>query len=161
MPCERCGVEAPTRRVNLYQNIGVLVMRFTESTECRLCKSCINGVFWKYTLVNLTLGWWGAISMILNPLIILSNTIQYLLSLGLKSGSSEALVPNQFENSNSADNFPAGIDFAESDFAESDFAESDFAESDIAKAERIECPFCRKLVSISGNRACPSCRATL
>jgi hypothetical protein len=94
--------------------------------------------------------------MILNPLIILSNTIQYLLSLGLKSGSSEALVPNQFENSNSADNFPAGIDFAESDFAE-----SDFAESDIAKAERIECPFCRKLVSISGNRACPSCRATL
>ena len=151
MPCERCGVEAPTRRVNLYQNIGVLVMRFTESTECRLCKSCINGVFWKYTLVNLTLGWWGAISMILNPLIILSNTIQYLLSLGLKSGSSEALVPNQFENSNSADNFPAGIDFAE----------SDIAESDIAKAERIECPFCRKLVSISGNRACPSCRATL
>lgn len=39
MICQSCGVEAPTKYVAFYQNIGALVMRFTRSAEGRMCKS--------------------------------------------------------------------------------------------------------------------------
>ena len=60
MICQCCGVEAPTKYVAFYQNIGALVMRFTNSMEGNLCKSCIHSTFWKFTLTNTTLGWWWA-----------------------------------------------------------------------------------------------------
>jgi hypothetical protein len=79
--CQGCGLEAPTRYVEFYQNIGALVMRFHKSVRGNLCKSCINKYFWSYTLTNLTLGWWGMISLVVTPIFILNNVGRYLLCL--------------------------------------------------------------------------------
>src|SRR5215470_18028960 len=65
MYCEVCGVDAPTKHVSFHQNIGLLVMRFYRGCTGNLCKSCIHKTFWTYTAVNMTLGWWGIISLIL------------------------------------------------------------------------------------------------
>lgn len=85
MYCEACGVEAETRHVTFYQNIGALVVRFSNTADGYLCKSCIHKYFWSMTMTSLLLGWWGIISFIVNPFFILNNIIRYLGCLGMKA----------------------------------------------------------------------------
>jgi hypothetical protein len=85
MICQSCGVEAPTKYVAFYQNIGALVMRFSSTVEGNLCKSCIHKHFWKFTLVNMTLGWWGLHSLIITPFFLLNNLFRYLACLAMPS----------------------------------------------------------------------------
>jgi hypothetical protein len=89
MYCEACGRKAPTKYVAFYQNIGALILRFHKSMEGELCKPCINKYFWEFTLVNLTLGWWGIISFIITPFFIINNVVRYLGCLGMPSGEEE------------------------------------------------------------------------
>jgi hypothetical protein len=81
--CEVCGTQAPVKHVKLYQHIGLLIIRLSKSIKGNLCKGCINKYFWEFTLVTLLLGWWGVISFIVTPIIILNNVIHYIGSLGL------------------------------------------------------------------------------
>ena len=83
MICEACGVEAPTKHVEYHQNIGALIMRFHQTVEGDLCKSCVHKYFWKITVINLFLGWWGVISFFVTPVFILLNLVRYLLCLGM------------------------------------------------------------------------------
>jgi hypothetical protein len=93
MICQCCGVEAPTKQVEFYQNIGALVIRFHQSVKGRLCKSCIHKYFWRFTLVNLFLGWWGTISLLLNPFLILNNIVRYVGALKLQPVPKGATAP--------------------------------------------------------------------
>ncbi len=81
MICQSCGVEAPTKHVAFYQNIGALVMRFSGSIDGNLCKSCVHEHFWKMTATNVLLGWWGVISFVVTPFFILNNVLRYALCL--------------------------------------------------------------------------------
>lgn len=83
MRCESCGLEAPTARVKLYQNIGMLVVRRYQLVEGNLCKPCITSYFWRFTLVTSVLGWWGMISLVATPLFIANNLFQFIKSRGL------------------------------------------------------------------------------
>ncbi len=83
MICQLCGVTAETKYVEFYQNIGALLMRFSKSLKGELCKTCIHQQFWTFTLVNLTLGWWGVISLIVTPFFIINNVARYLMCLSL------------------------------------------------------------------------------
>jgi len=93
MICQACGIEAPTRYVAFYQNIGALVIRFSRSAEGNFCKSCIHSTFWEFTLKSLFLGWWGLISLIITPFFILNNIVRYLSSLGLEAVPPDAVRP--------------------------------------------------------------------
>ena len=81
MICQSCGVEAPTRYVAFYQNIGALLMSFTRSIEGNLCKRCIHRYFWKFTLTNCTLGWWSVHALFFTPFLILNNIGRYAFCL--------------------------------------------------------------------------------
>jgi hypothetical protein len=83
MRCESCGLEAPTANVQLYQNIGMLVMRRYRSVKGNLCKPCIDNYFWQYTLATSVLGWWGLISLFVTPLFIANNLFQFVKSRSL------------------------------------------------------------------------------
>ena len=85
MYCQSCGVDAETRHVAFYQNVGVLIVRFTNKAEGQFCKSCIHRFFWSMTTITLFFGWWGVISFFLTPFFILNNLIRYLGCLGMKS----------------------------------------------------------------------------
>lgn len=93
MICQSCGVEAPTRYVSFHQNIGALVMRFSKSIEGRLCKNCIHRHFWSLTGTTLFLGWWGIISMIITPFLLLNNVIRYALCLPMAPVPPGAVPP--------------------------------------------------------------------
>src|SRR5215467_6454811 len=93
MICELCGIEATTKQVEFHQNIGALIMRFHQTVEGELCKSCVHKQFWKITLVNLFLGWWGIISFVVTPVFILMNIVRYALCLGMQPVPARAVRP--------------------------------------------------------------------
>ncbi len=84
MICQACGVEAPTKYVSFYQNIGMLVMRQSRSISGYLCKSCIHANFWQLTGITFFLGWWGVHSMIITPFLLLNNIGRYLFCLPME-----------------------------------------------------------------------------
>jgi hypothetical protein len=69
--------------VTFHQNIGLLVMRFSKTLEGHFCKSCIHKSFWEFTVINLSLGWWGLISLFVTPYFILGNIVEYISVLGM------------------------------------------------------------------------------
>ena len=93
MICQVCGVEAPTKKVIFYQNIGVFIVRFPKSLDGQLCKKCIHQNFWSMTGTTLLLGWWGTISMIVSPFMILNNIGRYLGCLRLPRVPQSAQIP--------------------------------------------------------------------
>jgi len=99
MACEACGARAETKYVAFYQNIGLLVMRMSKAAEGNMCKSCIHKHFWEYTAINMFLGWWGMISLIITPFFIINNTVRYLCCLGMASPTqpAESITPQHME----------------------------------------------------------------
>lgn len=93
MICQNCGIEAPTKYVAFYQNIGALFVRFSKSIKGELCKSCIHRHFWSFTGTNLVLGWWGTISFVVTPFFILNNVGRYLTCLGMSPVPPDAAPP--------------------------------------------------------------------
>ena len=81
--CESCGLPAPTKYVEFYENVGALVMRFHRSVKGNLCKPCIDRWFWNLTGKSFLLGWWGIVSFILTPFILLNNFLRYITTLGM------------------------------------------------------------------------------
>jgi hypothetical protein len=81
--CQACGVEAPTRYVEFYQNIGALIMRFRSHAKGQMCKRCVHTHFWKMTSITTAVGWLGTISVILAPCFVLNNLFRYLGALGM------------------------------------------------------------------------------
>lgn len=91
--CQACGVEAPTRYVELYQNVGVVFMRFHKGIKGQLCKKCISSHFWPMTLTTIGVGWLGMISIIIAPCFVINNVIRYLTTLGMPPVPDGARVP--------------------------------------------------------------------
>lgn len=82
--CQVCGSLTPTKYVEFYQNIGMLVMRQSSSIKGNLCKKCINREFKKRTLTTLFLGWWGMISFFLTPIYLINNIGRFVPTIGMR-----------------------------------------------------------------------------
>jgi hypothetical protein len=90
MICQDCGVEAETKFVSFHQNMGLVFVRLPSSVEGRLCKSCIHKHFWRMTTVTFLVGWWGIISFIVTPFILLNNILRYLFCLRMAPTPADA-----------------------------------------------------------------------
>jgi hypothetical protein len=82
--CENCGIPAETRYVEFYENVGLLVIRKQRSAKGNLCKPCIDFYFWKLTGRTMLLGWWGVISFIVTPFILLNNLLRFMFTLSMQ-----------------------------------------------------------------------------
>jgi hypothetical protein len=91
--CQACGIEAPTKAGAYYQNIGALVMRFHKRVQGNLCKRCHHKYFWKFTGTNLTLGWWGYISVLVTPFFVINNIARYAATIKLPKVPADAKKP--------------------------------------------------------------------
>ena len=89
--CKTCGIQAPTRYVEFYENVGLVFARQWVKVDGNLCRRCIGAYFRSYTLTTLFLGWWGLISFIVTPLILVNNVTRYLLSLQLPEANLAAM----------------------------------------------------------------------
>jgi hypothetical protein len=79
--CESCGVPAETRYVEFYENVGLIFIRQHRSVKGNLCKACIDYYFWNLTGKTMLFGWWGVISFIITPFILLNNILRFLFTL--------------------------------------------------------------------------------
>jgi hypothetical protein len=77
-PCQLCRSMRKTARVKYARNIGMLVLRQTRRLEANLCKSCASKEFWNFQGMNLLLGPWGVISLIITPIYLVTNTVSYV-----------------------------------------------------------------------------------
>lgn len=82
--CESCGMPIKTKYVEIYQNIGLLIMRRFGSVKGRFCRSCIEYHFWTMTGKTMLFGWWGVISFIITPFLLINNFLRYLSSLRME-----------------------------------------------------------------------------
>lgn len=88
--CHTCGAEGETKYVEFHQNIGLVIFRLHSSVKGRLCRPCIGRHFWGMTGVTLILGWWGVISFVCTPFILLNNVVRYLSCLGMATPAARA-----------------------------------------------------------------------
>jgi hypothetical protein len=54
-----------------------------------LCKTCVKKTFWDFTAKNLLLGPWGMISLIVTPIYLVTNTVNYVSAMQKLSGAIE------------------------------------------------------------------------
>jgi hypothetical protein len=75
--CRLCRRRGPTRPVIFRQNIGVILLRFAKKVEGPLCRRCIESTFSDMTLITFFAGWWGIISIVVTPFLLVSNIAEY------------------------------------------------------------------------------------
>jgi hypothetical protein len=76
--CQLCRSMRQTAHVKFARNIGMLVLRQTRRLEANLCKTCASKEFWNFQGMNLLLGPWGVISLIITPIYLVTNTVSYV-----------------------------------------------------------------------------------
>ena len=76
--CQVCGSMRATTLVKFDRNIGMLVLRQVRSIQGNMCKTCVGKKFWEFTGLNLLLGPWGVISLIMTPIFLITNTVSYV-----------------------------------------------------------------------------------
>jgi hypothetical protein len=79
--CQVCGSVGRTEHVAFYRNLGMIIMRRTYRIEGDMCRSCIHKKYWEFTGLNLLLGWWGMISLIMTPIYFVQNLVAYVGAL--------------------------------------------------------------------------------
>lgn len=82
--CQICGAPAEVKYVEFHENVGMIIMRQHRVIKGKLCKSCINYYFWSLTGKTMLLGWWGAISLVITPFILMNNIIRFIYSLRMR-----------------------------------------------------------------------------
>jgi hypothetical protein len=83
MICQACGIEAPTRKVFFVQHIGAIVMFFHRRIGGEMCRNCMMKYFTEYTSKTLFLGWWGVISIMATPIVLIINIVNYFRAWSL------------------------------------------------------------------------------
>ena len=76
--CQVCGNMRQTSPVTFNRNIGMIVLRQTRSISGNMCKTCLSKHYWQFTGLNLLLGPWGMISLIVTPIYLVTNTVSYV-----------------------------------------------------------------------------------
>jgi hypothetical protein len=79
--CQLCQQMRAVRNVSFHRNVGMLVRRRMHSIHADLCKTCIHRKFWEFQGKNLLWGPWGYFSLLLTPILLLQNTVTYLIAL--------------------------------------------------------------------------------
>ena len=85
--CQVCGSVRQTSPVTFHRNIGMLVARQTRSIQGNMCKTCVGKKFWDFTLKNIVFGPWGVISLIVTPIYLVTNTVNYISALNKLRGA--------------------------------------------------------------------------
>ena len=81
MRCEECNQTGTTTSVRFYSVIGMLIVSRTFAVSKQMCKGCAAEKFTEYTLTSLLLGWWGVLSFIATPFVVVHNLAAYAVSL--------------------------------------------------------------------------------
>ena len=92
MSCERCGRDAPTEKVSFHQHIGLIVLFLHSRTAGRFCRSCIDRLFLRTTLISALFGWWGIFSVFITAFVVLPlNIVSKIRGLDVPRSGADAI----------------------------------------------------------------------
>ena len=94
--CESCKAKAPIARVILRYNLGMVVQRRAVVLDADLCRRCIRGHFWHFTLATLGLGWWGVFSFVFTLQALPSNVYWFLTTRDLPEAAPGPVVVDHY-----------------------------------------------------------------
>jgi hypothetical protein len=92
MTCAKCGARTQLRAVSFSQNIGMIAIRHTSTVAGSFCGPCILSAYWSCSLTTAIVGWFGFISFIMTPFILLLNAIELMRSAKLVGGAKVAVA---------------------------------------------------------------------
>ncbi|MCA9273193.1 MAG: hypothetical protein KDA31_09125 [Phycisphaerales bacterium] len=81
--CRRCERRVPITIQYFYKNAGFLFWRYTNDVGGVRCRKCLDGDFWEASIVSGLFGWYGIISLPLNPFLLGINFIRYVRTIGM------------------------------------------------------------------------------
>jgi hypothetical protein len=76
--CQVCRGPGPVAHAVFRQNVGALFARFEKRIEGNMCGSCLSKKFWPFTITTLAVGWLGMISLIVAPIYVIMNIVEYI-----------------------------------------------------------------------------------
>lgn len=83
--CTSCGEYGVTMNATYRKNIGMVFLRRYSEAVGDFCPVCQEKLFWKAFITNIFLGWWGVISFIINPFLIIQNVWNYIRSWKIRT----------------------------------------------------------------------------
>ena len=81
--CKRCERLLPTRVQFFYKNAGFLFWRYTNDVGGVRCRKCMDSDFWEASIISGLFGWFGVISLPLNPFMLGINFLRYMGTIGM------------------------------------------------------------------------------
>lgn len=91
--CQSCGEMRLTKFVSFYRNEGMFFRRREYSYIGNTCKGCVHRQFWKFEFLNVVLGPWGMISMMVAPIYFVQNIFNYIIAIYTLRGPETANFP--------------------------------------------------------------------
>jgi hypothetical protein len=79
--CERCGRARNTQLVLFKANVSYFFRRTYSETSGCFCFPCTTLHFVAFEMTTLFFTWWGIIGMIVGPLYLLHNVMEYMMAL--------------------------------------------------------------------------------
>jgi|GEM_PF-2225710 len=76
--CQVCRGPGPVAHAVFRQNVGALFARFEKRIEGNMCAPCLSKKFWPLTLTTVAVGWLGMISLIVAPIYVIMNIVEYI-----------------------------------------------------------------------------------
>lgn len=80
--CEFCARGGKAVEATFSRNIGMLIMRRSETVSGRHCLRCLSKNFATMQGLNMILGWWGYISFVMTLFYTASNVFHFTVGLG-------------------------------------------------------------------------------
>lgn len=80
--CQFCVREGKAVEATFSRNIGMLIMRRSETVSGRHCVRCLARNFATMQGLNMILGWWGSISFVMTLFYSASNVFHFATGLG-------------------------------------------------------------------------------
>ncbi len=91
--CQSCGEMRMTKFVAFYRNVGMLFRRQTYTIMGNLCTTCVHKQFWKFEALDVVLGPWGMMSVVIAPIYFIQNIFSYTVALYKLSGAENPDFP--------------------------------------------------------------------
>lgn len=81
MSCMRCGIVAPRASRSFRQNIGLVLVRLHNEHYGVYCRTCVDKLYWRTTLISGTIGLLSPTSLLVGPFCVITNTYNYFMTL--------------------------------------------------------------------------------
>jgi len=81
--CPICYAKRAIAYTRFSKCVGLIFLFIGQTRNGWACKECMKEIYWDYQIQNLIVGWWWWLSIIVNPIYLISNNLMYKKAIKL------------------------------------------------------------------------------